>query len=172
MSQKTKNIKIFVNILSMLRVLMIPVLYFIPEGIPLFIVCNILFITDFFDGFLARKYDATSQLGATLDLIGDKMLVAYLMLWALFTHKLGVVIVFLVLLREVLSMLLRYLRTKHEGKSIPASFIGKSKTAMQFIALDMLLLSLPGYKIAFIIAICLGYYSFYTYVKVYTGSEA
>lgn len=171
MSQKSKNVKIFVNILSILRVVMIPVLYFIPEGIPLFIVCNLLFITDFFDGYLARQYDATSKMGATLDLIGDKALVVYLMLWALYTDRLGIVIVFLVILREVLSLVLRYFKNKNEGKAIPASIFGKAKTATQFIAFDMLLLMIPGYKIAFIIAIILGYYSLYTYVQVYRGRD-
>ncbi len=170
---QNKSIKIFVNILSILRVAMIPVLYFIPETWPLFITVNLLFITDFFDGFLARKYDATSEMGALLDLLGDKLLVAYLMLWALFSGKLGIIIVFLVILREVLSMVIRFIKNKneHSNNSIPASFWGKFKTVMQFVAFDMLLLMIPGYKVAFIIVLVLGYYSLFTYFKVFLGKE-
>ncbi len=170
---QNKGIKIFVNILSIMRVAMIPVLVFIPETWPLFIVVNILFITDFVDGFLARKYNATSEMGALLDLLGDKLLVAYLMLWALFTGKLGVVIVFLVIFREVMSMVIRFIKNKneHSNNSIPASFWGKFKTCMQFIAFDMLLLMIPGYRVAFVIVLVLGYYSLFTYFKVFLGKE-
>lgn len=170
---QSKKIKIFVNILSLLRVGMIPVLYFIPETWPLFITVNILFITDFVDGFLARKYDATSETGALLDLLGDKFLVAYLMIWALYTGKLGGVIVFLVILREVLSMVIRFIKNKseHSNNSIPASFWGKFKTVMQFVAFDMMLLQIPGYQVAFIIVLILGYYSLFTYFKVFLGKE-
>lgn len=173
MNQKASGIKIFVNILSILRVAMIPVLYFIPEGLPLFIVVNLLFITDFFDGYLARKYDATSETGALLDLLGDKLLVVYLMIWALLTDRLGIVIVFLVILREVLSMVIRFIKNKSDGtnNSIPASYWGKFKTTMQFIAFDLLLLSLPGYQIAFIIVLVLGYYSLFKYFKIFLGSK-
>lgn len=175
MSQN-KNIKAFVNILSILRVAMIPVLVIIEPKISVlafFVIVNLLFITDFFDGYLARKYDATSEMGALLDLLGDKLLVAYLMLWALFTGKLGIVIVFLVILREVLSMVIRFIknRSEHSNNSIPASFWGKFKTTMQFIAFDMLLLTIPGYQIAFIIVLILGYYSLFTYFKVFLGKE-
>lgn len=173
MNQKSKNIKIFVNILSLLRVLMIPVLYFIPEGIPLFVVVNLLFITDFLDGFLARKYDATSEMGALLDLLGDKLLVIYLMIWALVNGRLGIVIVFLVILREVISMVIRFMKNKSDStnNSIPASFWGKFKTTMQFIAFDLLLLSIPGYQIAFIVVLVLGYYSLFNYVKIFLGRD-
>lgn len=170
---QSKKIKIFVNILSLLRVAMIPVLYFIPETWPLFITVNILFVTDFVDGFLARKYDATSEMGALLDLLGDKFLVAYLMIWAFYTGKLGFAIVFLVIFREVLSMVIRFIKNKneHSNNSIPASFWGKFKTVMQFVAFDMMLLSIPGYQIAFILVLVLGYYSLFTYFKVFLGKE-
>lgn len=170
---QSKKIKIFVNILSLLRVVMIPVLYFIPETWPLFIVVNLLFITDFVDGFLARKYDVTSETGALLDLLGDKLLVAYLMIWALFTNKLGFIIVFLVIFREVMSMAIRFIKNKneHSKNSIPASIWGKTKTCMQFVAFDMMLLAIPGYKLAFIIVLILGYYSLFTYFKVFLGKE-
>ncbi len=173
---QNKGIKIFVNILSIMRVAMIPVLMIIEPMISVmafFVIVNILFITDFFDGYLARKYDATSEMGALLDLLGDKLLVAYLMIWALFTNKLGFIIVFLILLREVISMLIRYLKGKSSGSknSIPASFVGKFKTTMQFIAFDMMLLLIPGYKVAFVIVLVLSYYSLYTYLKVFLGKE-
>lgn len=170
---ENKHIKIFVNILSLLRVAMIPVLYFIPETWPLFIVVNILFITDFVDGYLARKYNVTSETGALLDLLGDKLLVTYLMIWAFYTGKLGLLIVFLVIFREVVSMAIRFIKNKneHSNNSIPASFWGKFKTCMQFIAFDMMLLQIPGYQIAFIIVLVLGYYSLFTYIKVFLGKE-
>lgn len=173
MSQN-KTMKIFVNILSLTRIVMIPVLYFIPQVWPLFIAVNILFITDYIDGFLARKYGVTSETGALLDLLGDKLLVSYLMIWAFATGKLGIVIVFLVILREVISMVIRFIKNKAEStnNSIPASFFGKLKTCMQFIAFDLLLLNISGYKIAFIIVLILGYYSLFTYFKVFFGKES
>ncbi len=173
---QSKKIKIIVNIMSLLRIAMIPVLYVIEPKVSVlafFIVVNALFITDFFDGYLARKYNATSDMGALLDLLGDKLLVVYLMLWALFTNKLGFLIVILVIVREVLSMVIRFIKNKneHSTNSIPASYWGKFKTCMQFISIDMLLLTIPGYKIGFLIVIILGYYSLFNYFKIFLRKD-
>ena len=77
------------NFLSSLRILFIlPIIYSIQNEFYLF--AAILFFisssTDFFDGYLARRYAVESELGAFLDLIADKVLVISILIWLVFVY--------------------------------------------------------------------------------------
>ena len=72
----------FINILTLLRIFLAAVIFLLlisPDG---YLLALILFfiagITDYFDGYLARKYNAVSQIGEVLDPIADKILVLFL----------------------------------------------------------------------------------------------
>lgn len=163
-----------VTALSLLRIFIIPVLLFIAiyfePGIQttviLFVLVNVAFITDFLDGYIARKYDCSTAIGALLDLLGDKLLVTFLLIYALFFNKLGIIVVLLLLIREVLSMVFRYLKNQKSGGTISPSIIGKSKTALQFIAFDLMFLTDNIYKVLFWIIIVISYYSLFSYFKI------
>jgi len=92
-------------------------------------------VTDFFDGWLARRYDATSTLGAILDPIADKVLVAGAVvgiaaLGSWVTALAGGLILFrefsISALREVLAP---------KGLKLPVTMLAKWKTTLQLVAL-------------------------------------
>jgi cardiolipin synthase (CMP-forming) len=106
-------------------------------------------ITDFFDGYLARKWHLTSSLGRMLDPIADKVLVAVVLLvlsadGILFGGHIWAAIV--ILSREVLvSGLREYLGQLRV--SVPVTQIAKYKTTVQLVALGFLIAGPAGDKL-------------------------
>jgi CDP-diacylglycerol--glycerol-3-phosphate 3-phosphatidyltransferase len=98
-------------------------------------------ITDFFDGWLARKLDAVTAWGAILDPIGDKVLVcgAVLGLMALGAQPMVVLPVGLILFREFTVSALREVGAG-KGIKLPVTLLAKWKTTLQLIALGAQLL--------------------------------
>ena len=73
----------FINFITITRILLAPIIFiFLIFGN--YLVCIILFflagLTDYFDGYLARKYNAESQIGEILDPIADKILIVFLLI--------------------------------------------------------------------------------------------
>lgn len=144
------------NLLSLLRILLIPLFvlaFYIPaHGMNL--VCAFIFglagFTDWLDGYLARKLDQTTPFGAFIDPVADKLMVAvalvllverYDSLW--FTLPAAVIIC-----REiVVSALREWMAELGKRASVAVSYIGKVKTAMQMLALLILLGSLQDWKV-------------------------
>ena len=97
--------------------------------------------TDFFDGYLAKKFSAQSELGRCLDPIADKMLIASVMIMLIYTQVIvtwHVFAVIIILFREILIAGVReYLATVNF--SLPVSNISKWKTALQMTAMISLL---------------------------------
>jgi len=100
-------------------------------------------LTDYLDGYIARKTNSETHLGALLDLIADKLLVSLVMVWLVYIDlNLSVAIAALIIIsRElVISTLRQYLIEKEIKKELSVSFIGKSKTTIQITAISMLIL--------------------------------
>ena len=106
-------------------------------------------ITDFFDGYLARIWDQTSNIGRMLDAIADKLLVSAILLlvaadgtiagWSIWAA-------IIILCREILvSGLREYLAALKV--SVPVTWIAKWKTTLQMIALGFLLAGPAGDKV-------------------------
>ena len=95
-------------------------------------------VTDFFDGWLARKLDAVSVWGAILDPIGDKVLVcgAVLGLMALGPQPMVVLPAGLILFREFTVSALREVGAG-KGVKLPVTLLAKWKTTLQLTALAM-----------------------------------
>ncbi len=163
--------KIFVNILTIIRFALIPFIFFIDDRIVLFLFVNFLFITDFLDGYFARKFEVTSTTGAVLDLIADKALVIFLLSIAYFDGLISFLLYFLIVFREVYSMVTRFLHYRRKNELIQASFVGKLKTTFQFISLSMMMLEIPGYNIMLWFVVFLSYYSFLSYFKISKGEK-
>jgi len=112
-------------------------------GGPLLVIAFVSFVvaavTDFFDGWLARKYDAVTTTGAILDPIGDKILVcgALLGLLALGVHKVAAPAA-LILFREFAVSAMREVLAPR-GIKLPVTFLAKTKTTLQLVALGFLL---------------------------------
>jgi cardiolipin synthase len=100
-------------------------------------------LTDYLDGWLARRWSQTSDFGRFLDPIADKLLVAAILVMLVANGVLGgaeVVAVVLILIREILvSGLREFLADKNVG--MPVSRIAKWKTAIQLLAIALLLLT-------------------------------
>lgn len=93
-------------------------------------------VTDFFDGWLARKLDAVSVWGAILDPIGDKILVcgALLGLMALGPNPLVILPSGLILFREFAVSALREVGAG-KGVKLPVTMLAKWKTTLQLVAI-------------------------------------
>ncbi|MGE0010096.1 MAG: CDP-diacylglycerol--glycerol-3-phosphate 3-phosphatidyltransferase [Candidatus Babeliales bacterium] len=89
-------------------------------------------LTDFFDGYYARKNNQVTLLGALLDPIADKFLNLSTLLGLLVVHKISFFWVMLFIARELFVMSLRLIAAEH-GKSISVSWHGKLKTTAQFV---------------------------------------
>lgn len=100
-------------------------------------------LTDFLDGFLARKLGQTSDLGAFLDPVADKLLTLTALIMLVFVHQLsmvGLLAALCILWREVGIMALRQAMA-HKGHPVEVTWIAKVKTAVQFLAITLLLLA-------------------------------
>ena len=105
-------------------------------------------ITDFLDGYIARKRKIITVFGSFLDPIADKFLVvsSILMLQAL--GRIPVLLVIVLVLREFYITSLRLLAGER-GVKIPVGTMGKWKTAAQMIGIPMLMANEPGLGIPF-----------------------
>jgi len=123
-------------------------------------------VTDFFDGYIARNFEATSKLGEILDPLADKMLTLGAFLGLVYLHRANAWAVYLILVREFFITALRIAMVE-EGLSVKASFAGKVKTVFQMIAIGFLLMDWPCANCLLWTAVILTLYSGYEYVKVY-----
>lgn len=157
--------QLIISSITLVRIIGIPFIFMISNKYILFVYASILFMTDFIDGQLARKWDLCSTKGALLDLIADKLLVLVLFLSASINQQLPYWVFFLIAFREIVSMIMRQIKLSKANKLIKANMIGKSKTALQFIALGMMILQLPYYMVVVYIMLIVSYISFIMYCK-------
>jgi CDP-diacylglycerol--glycerol-3-phosphate 3-phosphatidyltransferase len=92
-------------------------------------------LTDFLDGYFARKYDHQTALGAKLDPLADKILLLGPMIWLVHEKLVPVWAIWLVISRELL--ITNWRSDKTSGG--PASIQGKYKTTLQFTSIVLLL---------------------------------
>src|SRR4051812_21806708 len=138
-------------LLTWLRVALIPLVagvFYLPDmwlspfekGIASTAVFIIAAVTDWFDGFLARRWNETSAFGAFLDPVADKLMVAGALLVLVEFGRVNAVIAFIIIGREIaISALREWMAQIGASKSVAVSSIGKVKTAAQMIAIPMLL---------------------------------
>jgi CDP-diacylglycerol---glycerol-3-phosphate 3-phosphatidyltransferase len=133
------------NLLTFLRIALIPVvLWLVAEGTPraLFwaaIVYAITAITDFLDGWLARRRNLISVLGKFLDPLADKLLVMAVLVFMVHLAWVPSWVTIVILARELSITSLRVIAMS-EGVVIAAGQGGKEKTALQMVALLLLIL--------------------------------
>lgn len=96
-------------------------------------------ITDFFDGYLARRYGVTSNFGEVFDPLADKMLILSGFIGLMTLGLANPWLVFIILAREFFVTGLRVIIAGN-GKDIRAGVLGKIKTVLQIIAISFLLL--------------------------------
>ncbi|MDC0182948.1 CDP-diacylglycerol--glycerol-3-phosphate 3-phosphatidyltransferase [Nitrosomonadales bacterium] len=97
-------------------------------------------ITDWLDGYLARKLNQTSSFGAFIDPVADKLIVIAALILLVQIDRLDSTIAFIIIAREfTISSLREWMATLGKSGSIAVAFIGKVKTTMQMIAILFLL---------------------------------
>ncbi len=95
-------------------------------------------VTDFFDGFIARKKNIVTVFGSFLDPIADKFLVISSLIMLLALNRVHVLIVLVLVLREMYITALRLLAIE-KGLSVPVGALGKWKTASQMVGIPFLM---------------------------------
>ena len=177
-----KRLKNVPNILAFIRILLAFLMYLFlvnrsiftihPSWLDYFaaLIFVIASITDFFDGFIARNFDAVSKLGEILDPLADKMLTLGAFLGLLYLHRANAWAVYLILVREFFITGLRVAMAQ-QGLSVKASFTGKVKTVFQMIAIGFLLMNWPCGNCLLWIAVFLTLYSGLDYLKVYIKAQ-
>ena len=139
----------FINILTLSRIFLAALIFLLLMSPDSYFLALILFflagITDFFDGYLARKYNAVSQLGEILDPIADKILILFV-LFGLAINLSSYLIGFvgaIIITREIWVGALRDLNARN-GKSdaTKVTFLAKTKTTVQLLTLYIYLFGL------------------------------
>jgi CDP-diacylglycerol--glycerol-3-phosphate 3-phosphatidyltransferase len=97
-------------------------------------------LTDWLDGYLARKLNQTSAFGAFLDPVADKILICAALLVLLELDRVGSIIALIIIGREIaISALREWMATIGASRSVAVSMLGKLKTVAQMVAIPFLL---------------------------------
>ncbi len=138
-------------LLTWLRVALIPLVvgvFYLPAAwLPLedrnlaaTLVFIVAAVTDWFDGFLARRWNQTSAFGAFLDPVADKLMVAGALLVLVQLDRCNAILAFIIIGREItISALREWMAQLGASKSVAVNSIGKIKTAAQMTAIPALL---------------------------------
>jgi len=136
--------------ITLLRVLsIVPIMYLINlQTFQASVVGLILFIfaalTDYLDGYIARKTDTETDLGSLMDLLADKLLVCLTLIWLIKfnTSSAFVIPAMIIVFREFIIFSLRQFIAELQIESrLEVSFMGKSKTTIQLIATSLIIIS-------------------------------
>jgi CDP-diacylglycerol--glycerol-3-phosphate 3-phosphatidyltransferase/cardiolipin synthase len=97
-------------------------------------------VTDWFDGYLARKWNQTSAFGAFLDPVADKLMVAAALIVLTELGRVHAVVALIIIGREItISALREWMAHIGQSKSVAVSMLGKIKTVSQLVAIPFLL---------------------------------
>ena len=139
-------------LLTWIRVALIPLMvgvFYLPDtwipfndkGLASAVVFVVAAMTDWCDGYLARRWNETSAFGAFLDPVADKLMVAGALLVLVEFFQLNAVIAFIIIGREItISALREWMAQIGASKSVAVSSLGKIKTAAQMVAIPLVLL--------------------------------
>lgn len=147
------------TMLTWFRIILVPFfvgVYYLPDSLLAMpnknITATVIFlfaaITDYLDGYLARKMNLESKFGAFLDPVADKALVAASLVVLVNLHRTFVFAAIIIIVREIaISALREWMAQLGEVKSVAVAYLGKLKTAFQMIAIGFLLFDYRGYGI-------------------------
>lgn len=141
------------NQLTLLRIFLIPlfvVVFYLPFKWAHFasaMIFSVAAITDWLDGYVARKYDQSTPFGAFLDPVADKLMVAIALLLLVGLHHTSpwfAAAAAVIVGREiVISALREWMAELGQRASVAVSYIGKIKTTLQMSAIIILLMDIP-----------------------------
>ena len=167
----------FINFITIARIFLAPIiLIFLIFGN--YLVCVLLFflagLTDYFDGYFARKYNAVSELGEILDPIADKILVVFILIGLsveLDSQLMAFLSSALIIAREIGVAALRdYSARNNLSERTKVTFLAKAKTSVQLLTIGLYLLALA---ISFNLLIVISdiFLIVATFITLYTGYQ-
>ena len=169
------------NALAFFRILLVPLMFIFLvqrdssyfEGIHtswldyfaalIFVIAS---VTDFFDGYIARKWNQKTKLGSIIDPLADKMLMLSAFLGLMIIDRANPWAILLILSREFFITGIRVMAVS-EGKDVSASLFGKLKTLSQMVAIGFLMMDWPFAQFLLWLCVVLTIYSGYQYVRDY-----
>jgi CDP-diacylglycerol--glycerol-3-phosphate 3-phosphatidyltransferase len=172
------------NVITSMRIIFIPVLVVVFYFFPLewrYIASSVVFavasLTDWLDGYLARRLGQMTPFGAFLDPVADKLLVAVALVLLVEVHASAILAIpaMVIIGREIVVSALREWMAQYSNKrSVTVSVLAKVKTTFQMFALVFLLAGGPnlenpvvmlGYVLLYLAAI-LTLWSMYQYLRL------
>ena len=147
----------YANQITILRIFLIPVMvlvFFLNQENPRYYLTSIFFIaaiTDYLDGYLARKLKQVSKLGKFLDPVADKLLVISSLLLLLVDNNNVIIFIpiCIIVLREVLISALReWVARENFKKPLDVNNFGKLKTLFQMFSIGFLLFNGTAFTIS------------------------
>jgi cardiolipin synthase len=147
------------NLITISRIITIPFIvgvFYFPDDLVSFTAKNVtasaIFIfaavTDWLDGYLARKLNQMSAFGAFLDPVADKLFVVGALVILLFLGRVDPLVALIIIGREIaISALREWMAQVGQAKSVAVAFIGKLKTVVQMVAIPLLLYSDPLFDV-------------------------
>jgi CDP-diacylglycerol--glycerol-3-phosphate 3-phosphatidyltransferase len=139
------------NVVTLSRIVLIPLIigiYYVPDdwlswhdknatATAVFIVAA---VTDWLDGYLARRLNQMSAFGAFLDPVADKLIVTGALVVLLYLARVDMLVALIIIGREIaISALREWMAKVGQATSVAVAFIGKLKTTFQMIAIPLLL---------------------------------
>lgn len=167
---------------TMLRIYLTPIILLVmwPRTFEWNIVGCILFIaasiTDYYDGYFARKYNAVSNMGKFMDPIADKILVSSILIALLARGVIDPYMIILIIARDTYIGGIRSVAAA-DNIIIDAQSAGKWKTAFQMVAIPTLILDYPHFPLSQIayffmwVTVALSLYSGWNYYRAYSKAK-
>src|SRR5687767_12173098 len=143
------------NLVTLSRIVLIPLIiaiYYVPDAWLSFqgknITASAIFIfaavTDWLDGYLARRLNQMSAFGAFLDPVADKLIVVGALVVLLFLNRVDMLVALVIIGREIaISALREWMAKVGQATSVAVAFVGKLKTVSQMVAIPLLLYHEP-----------------------------
>lgn len=139
------------NLITLLRIVLVPLIvgvFYLPDtwlsesGRNLAATAIFVFaaVTDWLDGYLARKLNQMSAFGAFFDPVADKLAVVGALIVLLYLNRVDMVVGLIIIGREIaISALREWMARLGQVKSVAVAYIGKVKTVLQMVAIPLLL---------------------------------
>jgi CDP-diacylglycerol--glycerol-3-phosphate 3-phosphatidyltransferase/cardiolipin synthase len=143
------------NLVTLSRIILIPLLvglYYLPDtwisgpgrNLGATLVFILAGITDWLDGYLARRLNQMSAFGAFLDPVADKLIVVGALVVLLYLNRVDMLVALIIIGREIgISALREWMAKVGQAKSVAVAFVGKLKTVSQMVAIPLLLYHEP-----------------------------
>lgn len=166
-----------INLITFFRILIaISISLLIIKGDNYFLILILFFfagLSDYFDGFFARKYNATSEIGEILDPIADKILIIFVLV-TLSVNLSSYILAFsscLIISREIwVSALRDYCSRKNILGATKVTYLAKVKTSVQLFTIFLYLVALAFNKMTLILIADI-FMILAVFITLYTGYE-